>query len=288
MKKLNPILEQILFTRFLWNITEQLGGAVAAEVAPAARGAFRGALKNIKPTGVYELPPVKPSSLFPKLPKTIEIPSSVDPSDYFKQIIDSEIESAISKTTNPEEIFLQITTQQTGDLLSSSEGSSLVGYISNRIKERTGVVSTPSELEAMPELQPIRIPEVPTPYSPPPLPETEPVEVGSQTLSYTGVPSTETYSVTSTSPETSLVSALSPMTQPQYAMMISSLLKTGTKTGKPRKEKDDDDEDFDVSEKDIDLGIKSSELELPGSSEKADVDLRQTKLGKYSGSYRLK
>lgn len=289
MKKLNPILEQILFTRFLNNLSEQTS-AVAGEIgAMAGEGiaGLRGLSKGVRraPKGTYELPKEVPSSYFPRVPSSFEMPSSIKPADYFKTIVDSEIEAAVSRTTNPEEIVQYITSQQTGELLSTRIGSEVADYVATRVKERLGQVTTPAEIPASPELQPIRIPEVPTPYSPPALPEAEPMEVETQPLAYTGVELPQTSPASSTS----LASALSPMTQPQYAMMIGSLLKTATKTAKPKNQEDEDeDEDYDVPEEEIDMSVKSSDMELPGSAEKAEVDLQQTKLGKYSGSYRLK
>ena len=154
-------------------------------------------------------------------------------------------------------------------------------------------VPKPAE-PSIPTPKPVKPPVPgPKPYFPPALPEAEPIEtlpeaepmeMEAQPVSYTGIQLPQI----SPAAATSLASALSLMTQPQYSTVIMPSIKTATKTANPKEEEEDEYENYDVPEEEIDMSVKSSNMEMPGSSEKADVDLRQTKLGKYSGSYRLK
>jgi len=278
MKKLNIVLENILYQRYYSRILNEQSGAVS-ELLPAVRGGVRGGVRRVKPSQPeWSYPQPKPSEFLPPPPKTNWMQSA----DDWKAVVDNDINVALSKTTNPEEIYQQISTLNTGSLLSDPEvGSQVAGYAGIKIKERLGQVPEP-------ELQPIVVPmPQPAPYTPPALPKpaTDVEDFGSQKLSYTGIPSTEVSPMEVTA--TALEPTLDPVTKTQYSFLLPTLLKTAIRARKPKEEEDEYENEEDSAEG-FNFDNRPVKSDIPGTDKDIDVDLEQTKLGKYSGSYRVK
>jgi len=279
MKKLNIVLENILYQRYYSRILNEQSGAVS-ELLPAVRGGLRGGVRRVKPSQPeWSYPKPKPSEFLPPPPKANWMQSA----DDWKVIVDNDINVALSKTTNPEEIYQQTLNLNTGALLSDPDvGAQVAEYAAIKIKERLGQVPEP-------ELEPIVVPiPQPAPYTPPALPKPamDIEDFGSQKLSYTGIPSTEVSPMEVTA--TALEPTLDPVTKTQYSFLLPTLLKTATRARKPKEEEKDEYENEEDSAEGFNFDNRPVKSDIAGTDKDIDVDLEQTKLGKYSGSYRVK
>jgi hypothetical protein len=86
---------------------------------------------------------------------------------------------------------------------------------------------------------------------------------------------------------TALEPTLDPVTKTQYSFLLPTLLKAATRARKPKEEEDEYENEEDSAEG-FNFDNRPVKSDIPGTDKDIDVDLEQTKLGKYSGSYRVK
>jgi hypothetical protein len=146
----------------------------------------------------------------------------------------------------------------------------------------------------------------PEPYSPPPIPEIpapkpsfprrapriplpdmpeEEKNLGTDPISSTGIEPSEFEASPRVEGETGMQIQAYP--KPDFMRAILSNLKLATSL-KKEEDEEDDTPDYGSEMQNIDFKNELKNVEPDASAKKIDVDLQQTKLGKYSGSYRVK